>query len=59
MVNLVSTKRSLEEVKAARPLVDYEQRYSTPEWTTSMFIDAFYAELAGSTSARSGTPALK
>ncbi len=59
MMNLVSTKRSLEEVKAARPLIDYEQRYSTPEWTTSMFIDAFYAELAGSTSARSGTPALK
>jgi glyoxylase-like metal-dependent hydrolase (beta-lactamase superfamily II) len=54
MVNLVSTKRSLEEVKAARPLVDYEQRYSTPEWTTSMFIDAFYTELAASTSARSG-----
>lgn len=59
MANLVSTKRSLEEVKAARPLIDYEQRYSKPDWTTSMFIDALYAELAGSTSAKSGTPALK
>ena len=59
MANLVSTKRSLEEAKAARPLIDYEQRYSKPDWTTSMFIDTLYAELAGSTSAKSGTPAIK
>jgi cyclase len=46
MVNLVSSRRSLDEIKAGHPLVDYEGRYSVPEWTTSMFVDALYAELS-------------
>jgi glyoxylase-like metal-dependent hydrolase (beta-lactamase superfamily II) len=43
----VEMKRTLEQVKAAKPLVDYDARYSTPSWTTSMFIDAMYAEMTG------------
>ena len=35
-----------EEVKAARPLIGWERRYSQPGWTTEMFIDAVYAEFA-------------
>ena len=54
MVNLVSMKRSLEQVKAARPLIDYEGRYGVPEWTASMFIDALYAELSRPAAAKGG-----
>jgi hypothetical protein len=43
----VEMKRTLEQVKAAKPLVDYDARYSTPSWTTSMFIEAMYAEMTG------------
>jgi glyoxylase-like metal-dependent hydrolase (beta-lactamase superfamily II) len=49
VADLVSKGRSLEQVKDARPLVDYEERFGIPAWTTSMFIDALYAELARST----------
>lgn len=55
----VEMKRTLEQVKAARPLVDYNARYNTPAWTTSMFIDALYAEMskapAGATAADPGS----
>ncbi|MBI4263449.1 MAG: hypothetical protein HY657_03655 [Acidobacteria bacterium] len=50
VADLVAKQRSLEQVKAARPLIDYDGRYSVPEWTASMFIDALYAELARGTS---------
>jgi hypothetical protein len=35
---------SLEQVKAARPTLDFDGRYgaTTGAWTTSMFIDAVY-----------------
>ncbi len=46
VADLVSKKMTLEQVKAAKPTVDYDGRYSIPSWTTSMFIDALYAELA-------------
>ena len=46
VASLVKMKRSLEEVKAAKPLVDHEGRYSIPSWTTSMFIDAMYTEMS-------------
>ena len=32
------------QVKERRPLVGWERRYSRPEWTTDMFIDAMDAE---------------
>jgi hypothetical protein len=49
-------KRTLEQIKAAKPLIDYDGRYSIPAWTTSMFIDAMYAEM---TSAPATTTAAK
>ncbi len=37
-----------DEVKASRPVLGWEARYSRPEWTTAMFIDAVYDEFAAS-----------
>jgi cyclase len=54
MVSLVKMTRSLEQVKAARPLIDYEGRYGIPEWTASMFLDALYAEVTRSTAGKGG-----
>lgn len=43
---LVDKGQTLEQVKAARPSRDYDRRYSTPGWTTDMFIEAVYQSLA-------------
>ena len=59
IANLVSMQRTLEQVKAAQPLIDYEGRYSTPEWTASMFADALYAELARSPAANASVSAVR
>ena len=47
--DMVGRKMTLEQVKAARPTLDYEGRYGsdTGPWTTSMFIEAIYKDLAG------------
>jgi glyoxylase-like metal-dependent hydrolase (beta-lactamase superfamily II) len=47
---LVGTQRlTREQVKQRRPVLGWEARYSRPEWTTEMFIDAVYEEFtAGS-----------
>jgi hypothetical protein len=39
---------TLEQVKAARPTLDYDSRWGATAgaWTTDMFIDAAYAEAA-------------
>ena len=52
---LLAKKLSLEQVKAARPALDYEGRYGsdTGAWTTAMFVEAIYREL--SAEAASGT----
>lgn len=34
-----------EQVQAAHPALEYERRYSRPEWTTEMFVDAVYGDL--------------
>jgi glyoxylase-like metal-dependent hydrolase (beta-lactamase superfamily II) len=47
----VEMKRTLDQVKAARPLVDYDARYGTPPWTASMFIEAMYAEMTAAPTA--------
>lgn len=52
----VEMKRTLEQVKAAKPLVDYDARYSTPAWTTSMFIDAMYADMSKAPAATAANP---
>ena len=48
--NMVEKKMTLEQVKAARPTLDYDARYGsdTGSWTTAMFIEAIYREMSGS-----------
>jgi cyclase len=41
---LATDGRSLAQVKAARPVIGWEGRYSQPGWTTEMFLDAVYPE---------------
>ncbi|HVQ16570.1 MAG TPA: MBL fold metallo-hydrolase, partial [Vicinamibacterales bacterium] len=51
--NMVGKKMTIEQVKAARPTLDYDGRYGaeTGAWTTAMFIEAIYREMSGSTAA--------
>jgi glyoxylase-like metal-dependent hydrolase (beta-lactamase superfamily II) len=53
--NMVEKKMTLEQVKAARPTLDYDGRYGsdTGTWTTAMFIEAIYREMSGSAAAGS------
>ena len=46
--DMVAKKMTLEQVKAARPTLDYDGRYGadTAPWTTAMFIEAIYRELS-------------
>jgi glyoxylase-like metal-dependent hydrolase (beta-lactamase superfamily II) len=46
--DLVAKGKTLAEVKAAKPTADYDGRYgaTTGPWTTDMFIEAVYRELA-------------
>jgi cyclase len=46
--DLVTKGKTLAEVKAARPTLDYDGRYgaTTGQWTTEMFIESVYRELA-------------
>ena len=46
--NMVEKKMTLEQVKAARPTLDYDGRYGsdTGLWTTAMFIEAVYREMS-------------
>jgi cyclase len=48
----VKKGKTLDQVKAGRPTLDYDYRYSRPEWTGEMFIEAVYKSLK--TSAGSG-----
>jgi len=38
--------KTLDQVKAARPIIGWEARYGQPWWTTDMFIQAIYPEFA-------------
>ena len=48
--DLVSRGLTFDEVKAARPTLDYDGRYgaTTGPWTTDMFIEAVYRNLSAS-----------
>jgi cyclase len=48
---------TLEQVKAARPALEYERRYSQPDWTTGMFIEAVYKDLSQAAKPRTPAPA--
>jgi glyoxylase-like metal-dependent hydrolase (beta-lactamase superfamily II) len=48
MHDLVNVQHlTLEQVKARRPVLGWEGRYSRPEWTTDMFVEALYQEFSG------------
>jgi cyclase len=44
--DLLRKGKTLEEVKAARLSRDYDRRYSTPAWTSDMFVEAIYKSLS-------------
>ncbi|MNC88596.1 hypothetical protein D3C83_44270 [compost metagenome] len=46
---MVDNGASLEQVKAARPTLDYDPRFGSTAgaWTTDMFVTAAYRSLAG------------
>jgi glyoxylase-like metal-dependent hydrolase (beta-lactamase superfamily II) len=47
--DLIEKKRTLEQVKAARPTMDFDGQYgNAPGWTSDQFIEAVYRGLAGS-----------
>jgi cyclase len=49
MQDLVNNQHmTLEQVKAKHPALGWEGRYSRPEWTTDMFVEALYEEFKGS-----------
>jgi glyoxylase-like metal-dependent hydrolase (beta-lactamase superfamily II) len=56
--DLVAKGRTLAEVKAARPTADYDGRYgaTTGPWTTDMFIETVYRELAATAPATTRRP---
>ncbi len=47
--NLIGKGMTLEQVKAAKPTMDFDGRYgsNTGSWTTAMFIEAVYKSLKG------------
>jgi cyclase len=47
--DMVGKKMTLDQVKAARPTLDYDGRFgsTTGPWTTAMFIEAMYREFSG------------
>ena len=48
IADLVKKGRTLEQVKAAKPTLDYDGRYGATSgfWTTDMFIEAVYKDLS-------------
>jgi glyoxylase-like metal-dependent hydrolase (beta-lactamase superfamily II) len=45
--NMIGKKMTLEQVKAAKPTLDYDPRYGNSGfWTTDMFVEAVYKSLA-------------
>jgi glyoxylase-like metal-dependent hydrolase (beta-lactamase superfamily II) len=49
---------TLEQVKARKPTLDFDARYGndTGFWTTSMFIDVIYKQMAAAHAPKPGTP---
>ena len=44
---MTAKKMTLDQIKAARPTLDYDARYgaTTGPWTTDMFVEAVYRSL--------------
>jgi hypothetical protein len=48
MQNLVNVQHlTLEQVKAKRPVLGWEGRYSRPEWTADILVETLYEEYKG------------
>jgi glyoxylase-like metal-dependent hydrolase (beta-lactamase superfamily II) len=43
---MIRKRMTLDQVKAASPTLEYDRRYSRPEWTSDMFVEAVYNDLA-------------
>ena len=43
--DMIGKGMTLEQVKAAKPTLDYDTRYDTPAWTKDMFVTAVYQNL--------------
>ena len=56
---MVKDGKTLAQIKAARPVIGWEGRYSQPGWTTEMFIDAIYPEFAPKPAAVPARPAAR
>ena len=59
--DMVDKGMTLEQVKAARPALDYEGRYGadTGPWTTAMFIEGIYKDLSAGRKAGASTRSAK
>jgi glyoxylase-like metal-dependent hydrolase (beta-lactamase superfamily II) len=59
--DMVEKNMTLEQVKAARPALDYEGRYGadTGAWTTAMFIEGIYKDLSAGRKAGAATRSAK
>ena len=46
---MLAKGQTLEQIKAARPTLDWEPRYGSTSgaWTTAQFVEAVYRSLAG------------
>ena len=42
----IRSGKTLEQIRAARPALEYEKRYSQMDWTADMFVGAIYQSLA-------------
>jgi hypothetical protein len=49
--DLISEGKTLDQVKASRPTLDYDLQYGSPNsnWTTANFVEAVYKDLASKT----------
>ena len=54
---VVKKNMTLDQVKAMKPIIDFQARYTTPEWTTDMFIETLYQEMSKARTPAAGKPA--
>lgn len=45
--DLIEQGKTLAQVQAARPALDYDLRYDSRAWTSAQFVEAVYRDLAG------------
>jgi cyclase len=47
--DMMKSGRALDQIKAAKPTLEYDGLYSTPSYTGAMFIEAVYSDLSRTT----------